>query len=88
MFTNKKKWKKHPIKIHGECIPYKKQVKYLGVILDSKLSGLTHGALYTCPMRHVPYALYSGITSQYQFYCHVFEHRQGPIPLNVYTCRD
>ena len=42
MFTNKKKWTKHPIKIGGEPIPFKKEVKYLGVILDSKLSGTSH----------------------------------------------
>ena len=43
MFTNKKKWTKHPIKIGGEPIPFKKEVKYLGVILYSKLSGISHG---------------------------------------------
>ena len=42
MFTNKKKWTQHPIKIGGESIPFKKEVKYLGVILDSKLSGTSH----------------------------------------------
>ena len=42
MFTNKRKWTDHPIKINGETIPFKKEVKYLGVILDSKLSGTSH----------------------------------------------
>merc|ERR1712020_450354 len=42
MFTNKRKWTEHPIKINGEIIPFKKEVKYLGVILDSKLSGTSH----------------------------------------------
>ena len=42
MFTNKRKWKEYPIKIDGEIIPFKKEVKYLGVILDSKLSGTSH----------------------------------------------
>ena len=42
MFTNRRIWKKHPIYIDGEEIPYKNQVKYLGVILDSKLSGTPH----------------------------------------------
>ena len=42
MFTNKRNWKEYPIKIDGEIIPFKKEVKYLGVILDSKLSGTSH----------------------------------------------
>ena len=42
MFTNKRKWKEYPIKIDGEKIPFKTEVKYLGVILDSKLSGTSH----------------------------------------------
>ena len=42
MFTNKIKWTEHPIKIGGEEIPFKKEVKYLGVVLDSKLSGTSH----------------------------------------------
>ena len=42
IFTNKKKWTQHPIKIGGESILFKKEVKYLGVILDSKLSGTSH----------------------------------------------
>ena len=42
MFTNKRKWIEYPIKINGETIPFKKEVKYLGVILDSKLSGTSH----------------------------------------------
>merc|ERR1712079_514949 len=41
MFTNRRIWK-HPIYIDGEAIQYKNQVKYLGVILDSKLSGTSH----------------------------------------------
>merc|ERR1712015_394370 len=42
MFTNKRKWIEHPIKIDGVTIPFKKEVKYLGVILDSKLAGTSH----------------------------------------------
>ena len=42
MFTNRRIWTKYPIYIDGEAIPYKNQVKYLGVILDSKLSGTQH----------------------------------------------
>ena len=42
MFTNKTKWTKHPVKIGGETIPFKNEVKYLGVILDSKLTGKSH----------------------------------------------
>ena len=42
LFTNKRKVKKFPIKMDGEVIPYKDQVKYLGVILDSKLLGTAH----------------------------------------------
>ena len=42
MFTNKRKWTKHPVKIGGETIPFKNEVKYLGVILDSKLTGKSH----------------------------------------------
>ena len=42
MFTNKRKWTEYPIKINGDTIPFKKEVKYLGVILDSKLSGTPH----------------------------------------------
>ena len=37
MFTNKRNWTEHPIYINGEEIPFKSEVKYLGVILDSKL---------------------------------------------------
>ena len=33
LFTNKRKVKKFPITMDGEVIPYKDQVKYLGVIL-------------------------------------------------------
>ena len=42
MFTNKRNWKKFPIKIDGETIPFKNKAKYLGVILDAKLSGTAH----------------------------------------------
>ena len=42
LFTNKHKVKKFPITMDGEVIPYKDQVKYLGVILDSKLLGTAH----------------------------------------------
>ena len=42
MFTNKRNWREYPIKIDGEEIPFKTEVKYLGVILDSKLSGTSH----------------------------------------------
>ena len=42
MFTNKRKWTKCPIHIDGEIIPIKTEVKYLGVILKSKLSGTAH----------------------------------------------
>ena len=42
MFTNKRKWTEHQVKIGGEIIPFKNEVKYLGVILDSKLTGKSH----------------------------------------------
>ena len=42
MFTNKRKWTKYPIYIGRDTIPLKNEVKYLGVILDSKLSGTQH----------------------------------------------
>ena len=42
MFTNKRKYKEFPIKIDNDVIPYKHEVKYLGVILDAKLSGKAH----------------------------------------------
>ena len=42
MFTNRRKWTKHPIHIGTEEIPFKNEGKYLGVILDSKLSGISH----------------------------------------------
>ena len=42
MFTNKRTWTKHPIEIGRQPIPFKKEVKYQGVILDSKLSGTSH----------------------------------------------
>ena len=32
MFTNKRKWTQYPIKIDGENIPFKKEVKYTGAI--------------------------------------------------------
>ena len=42
MFTTKKRARECPIIIDDEAIPYRKQVKYLGVILDSKLKGTEH----------------------------------------------
>ena len=42
MFTNKHKGKKFPIKFKNDVIPFKNEVKYLGVILDAKLSGKAH----------------------------------------------
>ena len=42
MFTNKKKWTKHPIMIDNEEIPFQTEVKYLGLILDSKLLWKKH----------------------------------------------
>ena len=42
MYTNRRKWIRRPIILKGETIPYKKEAKYLGVILDSKLKGNSH----------------------------------------------
>ena len=42
MYTNRRKWIRRPIILRGETIPYKKEAKYLGVILDSKLKGTSH----------------------------------------------
>ena len=42
MFTNKRKWTKHPIMIDNEEIPFQTEVKYLGLIFDSKLLWKTH----------------------------------------------
>ena len=35
MFTNKTKWTKHPVKIGGEIIPFKNEVKYLGHVVSA-----------------------------------------------------
>lgn len=57
VFTNKRKFTTKRILIFGEEIPYSKEVKYLGLVFDSKLKWNTHIQLKISKCKKLLYAL-------------------------------
>ena len=71
--VHKNKCKEYPIKIKGDIIPFKKEIKYLGVILDSKLSGTQHVKHKIGKAKRHLMAFHYAITKKY-----------GPQPVQMY----
>ena len=65
MFTNKRKWTKYPIKIDNVNIPYQDEVKYLGIILDSKLLWKAHVQYKLSKAKRHLMAFHNAITLKY-----------------------
>ena len=65
MFTLRKKVKEHQVKIDNVTIPFQKEVKYLGVILDSKLLWTSHVQHKLGKAKRHLMAFHNAITKKY-----------------------